>query len=496
MPKPNHTILLVDDEESIRKVLGLSLTDEGYEVLPAANGREALRLFRELKPPIVLTDIKMPGMSGLQLLETIKAESPDTEVIMITGHGDMDLAIKSLKMEATDFITKPINDDILAIALKRARDRITMRGKLVDYTARLERLVKQKSGRLNVSQQSYRQLFDQSPCYITVQNPDLQLTAANKRFNDEFDGRIGMHCYQAYKQRTAPCPDCPVIATFDDGEPHQSEMQVTARSGDQCHLFVATAPLFDDDGTVAQVIEMSTNITELRRLQDRLASLGLRIGSIAHGVKGLLTNLDGGMYLLESGLKKQDRAKTAEGLEIVKFTTDRVRRMILDILYFAKERPLQTRLQDMHKLVEEIAVTFKARLQDQPIAFEERFTEIPLKAQIDATVLRTALLNILDNAVDACLEQTCEGTKKIVFGLSAKRDYVIFDIIDNGVGMDKQTIDNLFDLFFSSKGHRGTGIGLFVAHQIITQHGGTIHVSSRRNQGAHFRVVLPIAGEH
>ena len=113
-------LLLVDDEEGIRKVLGISLMDMGYAVLTAENGLEALAIFRAENPSIVLTDIKMPGLDGIQLLQAIKSENPETEVIMITGHGDMDLAIKSLKLEATDFVTKPINDDILEIALKRA----------------------------------------------------------------------------------------------------------------------------------------------------------------------------------------------------------------------------------------------------------------------------------------------------------------------------------------------------------------------------------------
>ncbi|MFV9646994.1 MAG: response regulator, partial [Desulfobacterales bacterium] len=96
-------ILLIDDEEGIRKVLGITLEDIGYEVLSAENGEEALRLFRKKAPPIVLTDIKMPGIDGIQVLKTIKEESPDTEVIMLTGHGDMELAIRSLKFDATDF---------------------------------------------------------------------------------------------------------------------------------------------------------------------------------------------------------------------------------------------------------------------------------------------------------------------------------------------------------------------------------------------------------
>ena len=141
-------ILLVDDEEGIRKVLAISLSDIGYKVFTAEGGKEAFDIFRKMRPPIVLTDIKMPGMDGIELLQKIKEESPDTEVIMITGHGDMELAIRSLKFDATDFITKPINDDALEIALKRANEKIILKTKLREYTENLEQLVREKTKKL------------------------------------------------------------------------------------------------------------------------------------------------------------------------------------------------------------------------------------------------------------------------------------------------------------------------------------------------------------
>jgi signal transduction histidine kinase len=144
----DNQILLVDDEAGIRKVLGIFLADSGYSVTTAENGEDALAKFRQLRPSIVLTDIKMPEMDGIELLQHIKAESPDTEVIMFTGHGDMELAIKSLKYDATDFVTKPINDEVLEIALKRARERIVMRRQLREYTENLERLVDEKARQL------------------------------------------------------------------------------------------------------------------------------------------------------------------------------------------------------------------------------------------------------------------------------------------------------------------------------------------------------------
>ena len=142
------SILLVDDEEGIRKVLSIALSDLGYRVHTAANGVEALRIFKDKQPPIVLTDIKMPEMDGIELLRRLKDISPNTEIIMITGHGDMDLAIKSVKYEATDFVTKPINDEVLEIALNRAVERIAMRQKLDEYTQNLEQLVQDKTRQL------------------------------------------------------------------------------------------------------------------------------------------------------------------------------------------------------------------------------------------------------------------------------------------------------------------------------------------------------------
>lgn len=142
------SILLVDDEEGIRKVLAITLTDMGYNVFTADNGEKALLVFKKVKPLIVISDIKMPEMGGIDLLRMLKKENPETEVIMITGHGDIDLAIKSVKYDATDFVTKPINNESLEIALKRAQERISVRNKLKEYTSNLEQLVHEKTKKL------------------------------------------------------------------------------------------------------------------------------------------------------------------------------------------------------------------------------------------------------------------------------------------------------------------------------------------------------------
>ncbi len=132
-------ILLIDDEADIREVTSLALQDFGYQVTTAADGQAGLDLFAEIDPQIVVTDIRMPRLDGLEVLEKIKAAGSDTEVVVVTAFGEMDLTIRALQLDASDFITKPINDESLHLALKRARERYTARKQVRDYTALLEK---------------------------------------------------------------------------------------------------------------------------------------------------------------------------------------------------------------------------------------------------------------------------------------------------------------------------------------------------------------------
>ena len=120
-------VLLVDDEPGIRHVLGALIRDFGYDVHTAESAREALEAFTANPFPIVVTDIRMPGMDGLALLERVRNQNPDTQVVMITGHGDMDNAVECLRLGAADFIAKPVNDDLLEHSLKRAAEQYSLR---------------------------------------------------------------------------------------------------------------------------------------------------------------------------------------------------------------------------------------------------------------------------------------------------------------------------------------------------------------------------------
>ncbi len=114
------TILIVEDDESLRRVLEFNLEEVGYRVLTASTGESGLETFRTERPPLVITDIQMPGISGIEVLKAIKKETPETLVIVITAYGSVEKAVEAMKLGAYDYLTKPFGRDELRLTVDKA----------------------------------------------------------------------------------------------------------------------------------------------------------------------------------------------------------------------------------------------------------------------------------------------------------------------------------------------------------------------------------------
>jgi two-component system, NtrC family, sensor kinase len=134
----NWKVLVIDDDPGIRRVMAMVLENSGYRVLTAADGETGLKLCQDESPHIVITDIGMPGIDGLEVLRRIKEIDPDKEVIITTAFSDIALAIKAMQLDATGLLTKPISDDSLTVALQRAKERLAKREDQRGYTALME----------------------------------------------------------------------------------------------------------------------------------------------------------------------------------------------------------------------------------------------------------------------------------------------------------------------------------------------------------------------
>jgi len=353
------------------------------------------------------------------------------------------------------------------------------------------RAIKRLKEELHATQRKYQQLFDEAPCYIYVQDRQHRLTAINKRFKEDFGDETGSHCYRVYKDRTEPCKNCPLERTYKDGRLHQAEMVMTPKTGENITVVLWTAPIRNEVGEIIQVMVMATNITQIRELQDHLSSLGLMIGSISHGAKGLLTGLDAGIYMVDKGFSQSDQGQIEEGWETIKLMTKRIRSLVLDILYYAKERELNWEKVDVLSFAKDLAKTVGLKIRSQRIHFRCDFDDSLGEFEVDAGIVHSALINILENAVEACLEDQTKTSHTITFSVSQDKDHILFDVQDDGLGMDDMTRRNLFNIFFSSKGKKGTGLGLYLSNKIIQQHGGSVEVKSVAGQGSRFKVFMP-----
>jgi len=167
--------------------------------------------------------------------------------------------------------------------------------------------VKRLQSELHRSQERLAQLFEEVPCFITVQGPDRVIQNANRKFRETFGDPVGENCFKMYKHREEQCLVCPMQQTFDTGEIREHEEILFTKTGEKLNGLCTTAPLRNSD-----VIEMCFDITQIRELQSQLASIGLLVGSISHGIKGLLTGLDGGIYMVNTGFAK-DKPERVEG---------------------------------------------------------------------------------------------------------------------------------------------------------------------------------------
>ena len=372
-----ETVLVVDDEVGIRHILEMSLETAGYKVLTAESGRQALTMVRDEHPSIVLADIKMPGMDGIQLLQKIKEESPDTEVIMMTGHADLDLAIQSLKYEASDFITKPVNYDALEIALKRVHEKLWMKDQIRQYTEGLERLVSEKSRRL---------------------------------------------------------------------------------------------------------VEA-----------ERLASLGQSVATLAHAIKNITGGMKGGMYVMEKGMELDNGKYLSQGWDMIKGNVQKINNLALDLLNYSKARKPDYDLFDPNIPAREVFHLMLPKAKENGIQLKLDLNDSLDKVFLDLEGIYTCLLNLVTNAIDSFMfADPGSSAKEVILKSRAANGWAVeYEVKDTGCGMDEEKKEKVFRSFFSTKGSKGTGLGLMITEKIVREHGGEVSLETQPGKGTTFIVRLP-----
>ncbi|WP_372714550.1 response regulator [Ilyobacter sp.] len=402
-----HSILLVDDDKDATKKLSRILSKEGYEVFTANDGKEGLGIINQNKIDILIADIEMPIMGGIELLQKVKKFQKDIEVIMMTGFGDENLAIEALRTGAINYLRKPIDLDELLIAIEQAVERILL----------------------------YRnQLYRDRELKINSQ--------IVSKINEELERRI--------EERT---------------------LEITQV---QSQLFQTS----------------------------KLATLGEMAAGLAHELNQPLA----GLSLCTTNMKKLKQRDLLTDMEIdetienIEGLIKRMSKIIVHIRTFARQDLQKFKSIDINDSAENALNLMEEQLRLNNIQIKRNFNSYIPQINGEPYQIEQIVINALSNAKDALNQREGTGAddpavwkKSIEIKTSLVNEWACIDIIDNGIGMSKAVKEKIFEPFYTTKEvGKATGLGLSISYGIIESHKGRIDVSTEEGRGTTMSIKLPV----
>ena len=232
---------------------------------------------------------------------------------------------------------------------------------------------------LNQTRRGFERLFTSVPCFICVIDRDHRILEANAMYREEFGATNRSFCYEVCKKRTNKCPHCVVEMTFADGLIHSDEEILVTRDHRRINAVVHTMPIVDDDGEISAVMEVFTDVTEVKALQRQLALMGRAVAGMAHRIKNILMGLEGGIFVVNTGLETDDRETIAEGWEMVERNVHRVSRIVKDLLYCSKDRAPDFKHEICpNSIMIEVRDLFADRMAEEGITLETELCDPPV----------------------------------------------------------------------------------------------------------------------
>ncbi|MCL0090838.1 response regulator [Dehalococcoidia bacterium] len=512
-------ILVVDDEEDLAARMKQELEREGYEVAVAYDGLQGLEYFRNNHVDAVIADIRMPGIDGLEMLDQCRAINPDFVPIIITGFGDHEKAIRSLKLGVFDYLRKPISLEELIGVVGKGLDLVALRRGLsarqreleiesalkMRYAEKLERekeavekseekyrsiLQNIEEGYYEIDIAGYFRFFNDSLCKILGYSRDELMRMNNRQNTDEENAR---KVYQTYNEvyltgETVKAFDWEIIRK--DGSRRHVESSISLISS-------PTGQPTGFRGILRDITERKQAEAERRQLEQevqmasRLASVGEMASGIAHEINNPLTSVIGFAQLL---MQRDIADDIKQDLKIINDSAQRVADIVRRLLDFARRREPERNYVNINDIVE---ATLAMR------AYEMETGNIKLATLLDPDLPRTVadggqlqqiFLNIIMNAETEM--KLARGRGNLLIQTGVVDDTIRISFEDDGPGITRENLDRIFDPFFTTRGMSGgTGLGLSLCHAIVAQHNGRIYAKSTPGKGATFVVELPIVIE-
>ena len=509
---PVWKIVLIDDEEDIRDVMTVALEDAGYQVVTAQDGASGLRCCQQILPQIVITDVRMPGMDGIQVLEYLKENYADVEVIVATAFGEMELAIRALQLDASDFITKPINDDALHMALKRARERYSSRKQLTDYTALLEKEKAETSQQLLKNIRFQRNLIESSMDGILACDPNGLVLTFNRSM-EEISGYdrtdvIGCMLLGGFFPNDAEQRFREALTGSALGGKHRLTFHETSLVGadDRRIPVQISAAVLMDQGRENGLVCFIKDLRETRKLereiadqarilhQDKMMSLGRLAASVVHEINNPLSGILNYVRLMIRSLNRgpleaEQHQKFLRYLELVEQETSRCSQIISNLLTFSRKSPPAFGQVSLEELIRRSILLSQHKIELSDIRLKLSVPNRLPPVSGDFNQLQQCVINLIFNAIDA---MPGGGTLEVSAGSDSAKPDVWIAVKDTGQGISPQDLPHIFDPFFTSKKEGyGVGLGLSTVYGIVEHHKGKITVDSKMEDGSVFTIRLP-----
>ena len=258
-------------------------------------------------------------------------------------------------------------------------------------------------------------------------------------------------------------------------------------------------------GHTAGMALENSRLVQFNLKNERLVATGATAAGLSHYIKNILAGLDGSLNLLKMGIEDQDFNLTAEAASILNKNHKRLADLVLDLLNLASEQKPEFTIYDINLVIADVIELLKPQLTEEgvEIAMDTEMNHQPLLVEIDAKGIHRVLLNLITNAEHAILAKhkssssssaaERKGAILVTSKLNKHNDYVLITVSDDGVGLDKKEIASMFDLFVTSKGSAGTGLGLAVSKRIINAHDGNITATGEKGKGCTVAFSLPVS---
>jgi signal transduction histidine kinase len=472
-------ILIVDDDEALLEALpeALRLRMNGVAIDTAPTALDALERIRAVDYDAIVSDIKLPGMDGLELLTEINQLRPGTPTLLITGHGEHDLAVRALRGGAYDFVQKPIDRDYFVASLERA-----IRMRRLDRRVEAQRVELERHARVLEHVDRGVFLIDDSGL-IRYWNPAAQAVTGL-----DADALVGRPVHEVLPGWDAIGPEVPVATEPGPGSIAAKTLPLEIEGRE---LWISISGVKFEDG----VVYAFRNLTEERALDELKSDF---IATVSHELRTPLAAIYGcARTLLRPDLElgPDDNARM---LEVIAQESERLTRIVSDVLLANQIDAGRLRLRDQEVdvagLARDVVDEMRAALDGRDdIAFELLVPDPVGRVIADEDRLRQVLLNLIDNAV----KYSPDGGR-VEVELEQRQSSLRIAVRDQGLGIPHDEQQRIFGKFYrvdpqQTLGVGGTGLGLYISRELVRRMQGRVWVTSREGEGSTFVVALPLA---